>query len=87
MDSEQVQKALAEWGDVKLYSRSLRTILEAAHRLVAVLEAIENEGPRPDIHREIMARHRKEWPTLWAALEVSEPKRNVGPPAWEVYGG
>jgi hypothetical protein len=31
--------------------------------------AIEDPGPRPDIHFEIMARHRREWPTLWAAID------------------
>ncbi len=32
-------------------------------------EAIENEGPKPRYHREVMERHRREWPTLWAAID------------------
>jgi hypothetical protein len=31
--------------------------------------AIEEEGPQPAHHRETMARHRREWPTLWAAID------------------
>lgn len=32
--------------------------------------AVYNEGPRPDVHRAIMARHRQEWPTLWEAIDA-----------------
>lgn len=35
----------------------------------AIEDAILIHGPRPDIHRETLARHRKEWPLLWAALD------------------
>jgi hypothetical protein len=31
--------------------------------------AIRIEGPAPRVHREVMARHRAEWPTLWAAID------------------
>lgn len=34
-----------------------------------VVRAIEIEGPGPDLHQSIMARHREEWPTLWTALD------------------
>lgn len=34
-----------------------------------VREAIENEGPVPEFHRKVMAKHREEWPTLWRALD------------------
>lgn len=37
--------------------------------ILALSEALSGEGPRPDVHREIMARHRAEWPTLWAAID------------------
>lgn len=37
--------------------------------LYEVIEAIQNEGPMPAYHREVMARHRREWPTLWNALD------------------
>lgn len=36
----------------------------------AVIEAIRNEGSHPQYHREVMARHRREWPTLWKALDA-----------------
>lgn len=31
--------------------------------------AILDEGPAPRFHREVMARQRAEWPTLWAAID------------------
>lgn len=34
-----------------------------------VARAIMDEGIMPGYHREIMTRHRKEWPTLWRALD------------------
>jgi hypothetical protein len=34
-----------------------------------VQEAISNEGPRPDYHRIIVGRHRRQFPTLWVALD------------------
>lgn len=32
-------------------------------------QAIFVEGVVPYYHREIMKKHRKEWPTLWAAID------------------
>jgi hypothetical protein len=32
--------------------------------------AIENEGTNPYYHRRIMYRHRREWPTLWRAIDA-----------------
>jgi hypothetical protein len=40
---------------------------EAAVR--AVVQAITNEGRVPGYHRQVMQRHRSEWPTLWRALD------------------
>ena len=34
-----------------------------------VRKAIEIEGRLPEYHQEIMHTHRKEWPTLWEALD------------------
>jgi len=31
--------------------------------------AVLDKGPRPDVHEEIMARHRREWPFLWRAID------------------
>jgi len=31
--------------------------------------AIEDKGPCPEFHREIMRRHRAEWPALWRAID------------------
>lgn len=33
-------------------------------------EAIRNEGSHPAWHRGIMERHRREWPTLWKAIDA-----------------
>lgn len=38
-------------------------------RLAAVRRAIWDAGPFPSYHREVMERHRREWPTLWKALD------------------
>lgn len=35
----------------------------------AIIRAIDESGPNPAYHRKVMARHRAEWPTLWAALD------------------
>jgi hypothetical protein len=36
----------------------------------AIKQAIRNPGSHPAHHREVMERHRKEWPTLWKALDA-----------------
>ncbi len=44
--------------------------MAAIHDAAAkVRDAIKETGPRPDYHWTIMARHRKEWPTLWTAVD------------------
>ena len=37
--------------------------------IAAILRAINDPGPNPAYHREVMARHRAEWPTLWEAID------------------
>jgi hypothetical protein len=47
-------------------------LVELANLLAAVGEirrSVEDEGPEPAYHRAIVKRHRKEWPTLWRALD------------------
>ena len=39
-------------------------------RIRACKHAVENEGRSPVFHQRIMARHRKEWPTLWKAIDA-----------------
>lgn len=34
-----------------------------------LIRAVGDEGPEPSLHRATMDRHRREWPTLWAALD------------------
>lgn len=34
-----------------------------------VRQAIKAEGRNPHYHREILARHRRQWPILWEALD------------------
>lgn len=35
-----------------------------------VYEAVANEGSHPKSHKWILHKHRKEWPTLWRALDA-----------------
>lgn len=45
-----------------------------------VRRAIQDPGRSPSHHREVMARHRREWPTLWAALDrLIADRRQVWP--------
>lgn len=37
--------------------------------IVEIRDAILNEGPQPLYHKSVMEKHRKEWPTLWNALD------------------
>ena len=46
----------------------------------AVVRAIKQEGPQPRYHREVMARHRNEWPTLWEALDELMRAYRTAPP-------
>lgn len=32
-------------------------------------KAIMDEGSHPSHHRQVMARHRREWPVLWKAID------------------
>jgi len=47
-----------------------------AHEVIAKVQisklrkAIEDKGPCPEFHREIMRRHRAEWPALWRAIDA-----------------
>ena len=35
----------------------------------ALILAVHDEGPMPRFHRQVMQRHRREWPTLWDAID------------------
>ncbi len=43
-------------------------VTELDKAIEAVVDAVEVEGPEPRLHRKILRRHRKEWPTLHNAL-------------------
>jgi hypothetical protein len=51
-------------------------------QLRQIRNAIYDEGVNPQHHRSVMRRHRKEWPTLWEAIDESmkdlaqKPRRN-----------
>ena len=40
-----------------------------SHKLNALRKAIMDEGSHPLHHRQVMARHRKEWAVLWKAID------------------
>lgn len=44
----------------------MKAIVDAVGQLVA---AVKIEGSHPAYHQAVMGRHRKEWPTLWAAID------------------
>lgn len=51
-------------------------ILPAGHVEDELRSAVEdlrvtimNRGPNPSMHDKIMQRHRREWPTLWRAID------------------
>lgn len=46
-----------------------RLIPHAGKILQGIRRAILVEGPVPEHHRQIMARHREEWPALWTWLD------------------
>jgi hypothetical protein len=37
--------------------------------LQEIKSAIQNAGPNPQYHVVILERHRRQWPTLWSALD------------------
>ena len=41
-----------------------------SEKVEALRRAITDAGPVPEYHRTIMARHRREWPTLWQAIDA-----------------
>lgn len=40
-----------------------------SQQIEALRQAILDKGPAPLRHDQIMAKHRAEWPTLWAAID------------------
>ena len=48
----------------------LRTQLNRRNmQIEAIRKAIQNEGPQPRYHRTLMRKHRREWKTLWKAID------------------
>ncbi len=62
-----MQEELKRWDEGHLPMR-MEMLIYAAKKWVAVQEAITNAGPNPSYHRQIIKRHKKEWPTLWKIL-------------------
>lgn len=46
-----------------------RITTEVATALAQLARAYVDGGPRPDVHRRVLDRHRQEWPTGWRALD------------------
>ena len=51
-------------------SRDLRNAAHIDTLTAALREAVENEGTHPEYHRAVMAKHRREWPVLWSAIDA-----------------
>lgn len=45
---------------------NLDPLLRAIEKLA---DAVQNEGSHPAYHRQVMVKHRNEWPTLWRAIQ------------------
>lgn len=39
------------------------------YKIKKLRDAIEDPGRNPGYHYGVMAKHRKEWPTLWKAID------------------
>lgn len=44
-------------------------IEDLRNKILQLEEAIKNPGPNPKFHHAIMKKHRKEWKTLWDAID------------------
>ena len=42
---------------------------ELKEALQQLRQAVKDEGPKPRFHREVEMRHRRQWPTLWSAID------------------
>ena len=59
-----------EYNDYYSTNEYLINELKLARRAIGVLQkAIMDEGSHPLHHRQVMARHRKEWAVLWRAID------------------
>lgn len=54
---------------VATYARVLCPDCSWCSQAVAVRDE-PNPGPRPEVHRDVLERHRAEWPTLWRAIDA-----------------
>lgn len=43
---------------------------EMRDALDALWSAVHDAGPVESYHRDVMRRHRREWPTLWRAIDA-----------------
>lgn len=59
----QAEMARRDWDEQERYD-DLRAALDSLRA------AVTDEGPVPAYHRDIMRRHRREWPSLWHAIDA-----------------
>lgn len=70
---------LNEHGILNFIQFSIKSALAAQNgKIEAIREAIENEGPSPSHHHAVMANHRKQWPTLWEAIDRALDSDGLG---------
>jgi len=68
--AHRIEELTAERDDLKAENEKLWDKIAEQDEVEGDLRsAITVAGPRPDIHRRIMRRHREEWPTLWKAID------------------
>lgn len=67
LDGERVETPLERMIKEEAIARS-KVMLYDKH-VDELRKAIKKQGRNPKYHRETMARHRKEWPVLWKAID------------------
>lgn len=73
-DTEKAEREAMQYGIAAndhnhQHAEDAKTIASLKKTLGRICEAAENKGNSPSYHREVMSRHRKEWPTLWRAID------------------
>lgn len=71
MKSDQIQELAKEvyWGEPYDHARLAAFLERVDLNLEQLRAAVENPGPNPAYHYRMMDQHRKEWPTLWNAID------------------
>lgn len=65
----------AEWGYYHI-NDGIKEIERLREVIAKLRSAVLDTGPHPEHHAQVMQRHEREWPTLWAAIKDLIEARN-----------